>query len=211
VQTIRGQVFDSEAQALAAIPMAEVARNHRVMQTTKGGTFAIVRKIGDRKRAIVKGGFTTEKEAMTYLATHPVEIIEHKFAFPERPWLDRLERIGEPKRQGHVSTKQFETDFGFRGGEFGNWNMGGDGQASLDHAFDALHDLADTLGMPPKAISLNGELAIAFGARGTGGEGAAAAHYEPRQGRHQPDQDQGRRIPGARVVPRARPLPRAHE
>ena len=33
--------------------------------------------------------------------------------------------------------------------------------------------------MSPKALSLNGELAIAFGARGHGGEEAAAAHYEP--------------------------------
>jgi hypothetical protein len=37
-------------------------------------------------------------------------------------------------------------------------------------------DLANLLGLPPKAISLDGELGIAFGARGSG---SAAAHYEP--------------------------------
>lgn len=33
--------------------------------------------------------------------------------------------------------------------------------------------------MPPKALSLNGELGLAFGARGRGGKDSGAAHYEP--------------------------------
>lgn len=48
-------------------------------------------------------------------------------------------------------------------------------QESLNHAYDALMDLATVLNIPPKAISLNGTLGIAFGARG---KGSAAAHYE---------------------------------
>jgi hypothetical protein len=56
--------------------------------------------------------------------------------------------------------------------------MGSDGQAALNHAYDALLDLAEAIGVPPKALSLNGALAIAFGARGTGGKDAALAHYE---------------------------------
>ena len=44
-------------------------------------------------------------------------------------------------------------------------------------AYDGLLDLADVMGIPPKAISLNGELALAFGARGQGLSGARA-HYE---------------------------------
>jgi hypothetical protein len=175
------QTFDSEAEALAAIPLAEVSRNHRVVSINDGKgtqTYGIFRTIGDRKRALVKGGFETEDAAMRHLVQHAPDIIEHKFAFPERPWLDKIERVGEPKRQGDVSPKQFQEQFGFRAGEFGNWNMGGDGQAALNHAFDALHDLADTLGVPPKALSLDGKLAIAFGARGHGGKDSAAAHYE---------------------------------
>ena len=67
-------------------------------------------------------------------------------------------------------------EFGFRGAEFGLWTNDGDRQQSLNQAFDGLHDLARILNVPPKALSLNGELGIAFGARGSG---KFAAHYEP--------------------------------
>ena len=115
---------------------------------------------------------------MLALAMDPVSVIEHKFEFPERPWLDNIERIGPPRRTGNVTPTMFEKTFGFIGGEFGNWNQGGDGQEALNHAYEGLMDLADAIGVPPKALSLNGELAIAFGARGKGGKSSAAAHYE---------------------------------
>jgi len=38
--------------------------------------------------------------------------------------------------------------------------------------------LAEVLGIPPKAVSLNGDLALAFGAR-RHGLSSASAHYEP--------------------------------
>jgi hypothetical protein len=55
----RQTVYDTEAEALAAIPLAEVARNHRVYGYKDGDTeqFGIYRLIGDRKRALVKGRF----------------------------------------------------------------------------------------------------------------------------------------------------------
>ncbi len=68
-------------------------------------------------------------------------------------------------------------EFGFRGGEFGNWMSGADRQASLDMGYDAFCDLASALGIEKGGVSLGGRLAIAFGARGQGGH--AAAHYEP--------------------------------
>jgi hypothetical protein len=46
----------------------------------------------------------------------------------------------------------------------------------LNEAFDGLMDLADVLKVPPQALSLNGSLGLAFGARG---HGNAKAHYEP--------------------------------
>ena len=181
---VRSPVFDTEQAALEAIPLLEVARNHAVGQARKPApdgskTYAIYRKVGERKRPVVKGGFASYEEGMAYMVTHPAEIIEHKFAFPTRPWLDRLERKGGTARVGDVTPQMFQDTFAFRGGQFGNWNMGGDGQAALNGAYDALLDFADILGVQPKALSLNGELAIAFGARGHGGEGAGAAHYEP--------------------------------
>jgi len=71
--------------------------------------------------------------------------------------------------------------FAPRGIEFGNWNNQEERQQVMDHAFDGLLDLAEVLNVPPKALMLNGELAIAFGARGQGLSGAKA-HYEPDYG-----------------------------
>src|SRR5699024_7687426 len=79
-----------------------------------------------------------------------------------------------------VTPDEFQSTFSFRGVQFGNWVRQGKGardrQGMLNQAYDALLDLAEIAGIPPKAISLNGELGLAFGARGSG---RAPAHYEP--------------------------------
>lgn len=66
--------------------------------------------------------------------------------------------------------------FGFRGVEFGEWLPQDERQTVLNYAWDALHDLSVVSGLELRQISLGGTLALAFGARGSGG---AAAHYEP--------------------------------
>src|SRR5262249_32757991 len=128
--------FNTREEAEAAIPLYEVSRNHDVYTETRSGEtparYGIFRKISDRKRAVVKGGFESREEALRYMAEHPDEIIEHKFEFPEKPWLDRIERTGTERREGNVTPAMFQETFGFRGGEFGNWNMGSDGQAALN-------------------------------------------------------------------------------
>ena len=78
-----------------------------------------------------------------------------------------------------VTPQMFGDTFGFRGVEFGNWVEQGKRQQDLNEAFDALMDMAAILNVPPRALSLNGELGIAFGARGKGGKNSAKAHYEP--------------------------------
>ncbi|MEV3812395.1 LPD38 domain-containing protein [Aeromonas allosaccharophila] len=89
-------------------------------------------------------------------------------------------RVGEDMRGGaDVSPELFGEAFGFRGVEFGNWVEQGRRQQDLNNAYDALMDMAAVLGISPKALSLNGELGLAFGARGSGGVNPAAAHYEP--------------------------------
>lgn len=96
---------------------------------------------------------------------------------PERPHLDDVQRTGLPERRARdVKSEDFMHDFGFRGLEFGNWAAGDERQKLVNLAHDALGDLADVLHIPPKALSLNGTLGLALGARGTG---RAAAHYEP--------------------------------
>lgn len=95
-----------------------------------------------------------------------------------RPKLENMERVGmKDYRQGKDVTGQDMIDtFGFRGVEFGEWVNAAERQANVNHAYDALYDLADTLGIPPKGISLGGQLGFAFGSRG---KGEHAAHYEP--------------------------------
>lgn len=93
------------------------------------------------------------------------------------PQLVHVKRTGPDYRSGTEITGQHYLDtFGFRGGEFGNWMNQNDRQASLNMGFEALKDLAAALKISDKDIAYQGELAIAFGARGSGN---AAAHYEP--------------------------------
>ena len=60
--------------------------------------------------------------------------------------------------------------------KFGIWEAQDERQKTVNMAFEALCDLAEIMGMPRKFASLNGRLALAFGARGGG---KAIAHYEP--------------------------------
>jgi len=96
---------------------------------------------------------------------------------PDRPHLDRLTREGLPVTiDRDVRAEDFMQAFGFRAIEFGNWTAQDERQKLLNMAFDGLHDLAQIIGVPPQALSLNGTLGMAFGARGGG---RFAAHYEP--------------------------------
>lgn len=97
-----------------------------------------------------------------------------------RPHLDKVEREGQDWRGGRdVAAEDLLVQFGFRGVEFGNWLPQDERQEVVNMAYDSLMDLSRALDLPPKALSFDGRLAIAFGARGTGGKGAALAHYEP--------------------------------
>lgn len=85
-------------------------------------------------------------------------------------------RIGEDYRESKsVTAEEFANTFGFRGVQFGNWTNQDDRQAALNNAYDAFMDLSRVTGISPKALSLGGELGIAFGSRGSG---RANAHYE---------------------------------
>lgn len=96
---------------------------------------------------------------------------------PNRPHLDNLQRTGQDVRNGKdITPQRLVEDFGFRGIEFGHWAANDERQKSINLAYEALHDLAGVLNVPPRALSLNGTLGLAFGARGGGRH---AAHYEP--------------------------------
>lgn len=83
-------------------------------------------------------------------------------------------RTGPDYRNGRpVSPEEFMETFRPYGVEFGNWQD--NRQGALDQAYDALRDLAETVGIPADAIGFQGTLGLAFGARG---HGKASAHYE---------------------------------
>ncbi|WP_323931829.1 LPD38 domain-containing protein [Aeromonas caviae] len=147
-----------------------------------GSGWVVGKKVG-RNYLDLSQPFELVAEARAYRDAHQDELIaklkRRKDIPDERRDLNQP-RVGEDMRDGaDVTPELFANAFGFRGVEFGNWVEQGRRQRDLNDAFDALMDLAAVLGISPKAISLNGELGLAFGARGSGGVKPAAAHYEP--------------------------------
>ncbi len=137
--------------------------------------------VAERKNGDAVGVFKTREEAEAAAKKAYEENkgkVEEGNELPKRPHLDRVDRVGPDYREGkNVDAKDFMDTFGFRGVEFGNYVASDERQRNVNMAYDALMDLARVTGLPPKALSLDGRLAIAFGARGHGGH--AAAHYEP--------------------------------
>ncbi len=126
--------------------------------------------------------FETVKEAREYRAAHQDELVKlleaAKYIPPERR-ASNSPRVGIDHRNGaDITNEQFREVFGFRGEQFGASMPQGERQSNLNQAYDALMDLAGVIGVTPRALSLNGELGLAFGARGKGGKRPAAAHYE---------------------------------
>lgn len=132
-------------------------------------------------KKIIGGGFLTKEEAFEHVRQKAEEkraSSKNKLAEPQRPKLTQIERSGLPDhRKGRdISAEEFIETFGFRGVEFGLWLPDNERQEVLNQAYDGLLDLADVMEVDPRALSLDGTIAAAFGARGSGRN---AAHYEP--------------------------------
>lgn len=143
----------------------------------------IVGKKNGRNYLDMEEGFESSVAAREYIDNNQ-QALEDKLAklkeIPAHRKAANDPRVGDDYRQGKdVSADEFREHFGFRGVEFGNWVEQDKRQNDLNEAYDGLMDLALLLDVPPKAISLNGELGLAFGARGIGGKDAPKAHYEP--------------------------------
>ena len=74
-----------------------------------------------------------------------------------------------------VTEESIISTFGFRAVEYGNWIKDEDAAYHVLNAVKALYDIASVLCMPARMLSWDSNLAIAFGARGSG---SASAHYE---------------------------------
>lgn len=172
----------SEQAAEKAIPMAAVGRNHRIRDvgTRESPRYEIWREVTDRKRVkVVPDAFKSREEAMVHMAMNAEKIIETKTGFGEEVFVkpEKVYRTGPQTRAGDIAGEAFMKTLGMRGVEFGNWQS--ERQAVMNHAYDAMQDLAHVTGIDPKSVSLKGDLAVAFGARGSG-LSSARAHYEPK-------------------------------
>ncbi len=158
-------------------------------RVTTAPEFWVSRQAGVKRGRIVADGFTSREQAVeaAKAAYAKARKAGGDGAKAEAPVKLQNARSGAPRRGANedVSSDQLRETFGFKGINFGNW-MKGDGaknlaerQAHLNHAYDAFHDLAKIMGLPPRAMSLDGMLGIAVGAQGTGGKKAAAAHFVP--------------------------------
>ncbi|EEH5016509.1 hypothetical protein GZ330_004641 [Salmonella enterica] len=137
-----------------------------------------------KNKTSLQGGFKTAAEARDYVKNNRAELLEKLNALREQSREEQRnasnrDRTGPGRREGDVTPEKFSGAFGFRGVQFGNYVEGPRRQSDLNRAYDSLMDMADVLKVPAKALSLNGRLGLAFGARGKGGKNAAAAHYEP--------------------------------
>ena len=152
------------------------------MRKEKAVTYRIGVKIG-KNYIDLRTGIEDVKEARRIVAEEADQLQAKLDKIKEIPNERRDEnspRIGADHRNGtDVTPEMFSNAFGFRGVEFGNWVEDSRRQEDLNNAFDAMMDLASILDLPPKAMSLNGSLGLAFGARGSGGKNPAAAHFEP--------------------------------
>lgn len=93
------------------------------------------------------------------------------------PQLKHIRPTKQDHRQGrNITGEDMMNIFGFRAGEFGNWETENDKQTNLNMSYDAFKDLANSLGISDADVSLGGQLAIAYGSRGVK---SAAAHFEP--------------------------------
>jgi len=175
--------FATREEAEAAIPLIAVSAKHKVVAVTRTGgstAFEIWRIVTDRKRVkVVEQQFDTREAALAHMAANAAAILETRTSFGEDilPAPQEATRRGAPRRTGNVTGDDFMATFALRGVEFGNWQNQAERQEVMNMAYDGLLDLADVLGVPPRALGMAGELGLAFGARGHGLAGARA-HYE---------------------------------
>jgi len=174
-------------QLLAEVPQkrgkGSVKFNIYSKRGSPGKAF-VGKKIGARKYIDLKT-FDSSKEAFQYVRDHHDELVAllaGRKKIPEiRREVNNL-RTGKDHRGGRdIDAVEFVETFGFRGVEFGNYVEQTKRQEDLNDAYDGFMDLVEILDIPPAAVSLNGKLGMAFGARGRGAAGrlVAAAHFEP--------------------------------
>lgn len=187
--TSLAQALDGVNQLLSSAAEAK-AKKYEIRGYKRKNEWFIV-KAGDKEYRKLKTftGETALADARKFLTENVADIDAAWEKIKERDNIKKTDvrneenrpRTGKDYRKGRdVTPEQFTNEFGFRGVEFGNWVGQGknakERQGMLNQAYDALMDLAAITNIPPKAISLNGSMGLAFGSRGSGSH---SAHFEP--------------------------------
>lgn len=127
--------------------------------------------------------FDTLEQALDAEKTQAAEllqILEEKLKIPALRNDTNRDRVGPVWREAssNISPEEFLKAFPFRGVQFGNHVENARRQLDLNDAFDAFHDFSSILDVPPAALTFDGALGLAFGARGRGGKYGGIAHFE---------------------------------
>lgn len=168
--------------------------HNRAVGSGAKATHVMARVHDFAKRVKEKYGDAVTPETLAKAHEHALDIIEGESAnktfgttkeggaghfSPADAYVNHVTRKGG--RVIDTSTIKAGTDFvtkaaGMRGLQWGNSVSDDERQHHLTKTSEALADLADVTGLPDSALSLNGTLGLAIGARG---KGKAMAHYEP--------------------------------
>jgi len=145
-------------------------------RSMRGGSDAFAQHVAGAKRGKIADWDWVKKERVT-VQRERAETVRFQLKVA-----DSYERVGG--REVVVdSTSTLKGHFNLREVQSGNWVLSDPGAAKfhVEHTAAAFADLADILGVPDNFVSMNGRLAMAFGARGRGNAGfggAARAHWE---------------------------------
>lgn len=182
--------FVEQVKANTTTDKVEYKRKLNIYYSRKGEGSFIGYQPSGKEVIRLKEGFKTSTEAFEYKKEHEADLqtmLERIMAESRatKKGATRVkyynettrDRVGNDHRGGKdIPIKEFADTFGFKAVEFGNWATQAERQLFLSNVYDSLMDLTEILKVPAKALSLNGELSLSFGSRGSG---AALAHYEP--------------------------------
>lgn len=99
---------------------------------------------------------------------------------PGRDYLPMVDRKGRSIPQGYERQSEYMmSKCKFKAIQWGQSVSDNERRENMKALTESIMDLSDSLGIPEDKLSINGELSLAVGARGTG-LSRASAHYEPK-------------------------------
>lgn len=126
--------------------------------------------------------FQTAEEARDYFTAHKEDVLTAYEKVRKIPseYIDGAKpRSGAvPRRTHDITPEDLQKAFGLSGGQFGNWVEDKRRQEDLNSFYEAMLDLSDITGLPPKSLCFGNTLGLQFGSNGMA---RAKAHYDPQQ------------------------------